>query len=441
MFGSQILEVAIGVIFVFILVSIICTVIREWMEALLGSRAAFLERGIRELLNDKAGTGLAKSFYEHPLIYSLFAEKYTPPGEKYPPPVREASETDEAYAKRQKDYIATISKKPNAWTMGSGLPSYIPTKNFAIALMDIAARGQQTDAVSSDGQSPRISLDSIRQNITNIDSPAVQRAILTALDTANGSLDQAQANLEAWYDSGMDRVSGWYKRSSQWVIFWIAAVVAVAMNINTITIADYLAHNDVARAALVARAEAAVKDSAFQGAVKDTTRANQSYARITKQLNSLDLPIGWSSGWGAPRQHAQSRAEIHVKDNTWNDLFGPLLGWFITAIAATLGAPFWFDILNKIMVIRSTVKPHEKSPEEASEDRQLKPSPAPAVAPAAPAAPSAPATVVVAEAAPPPTPETNIRDAESNLDGCDVETDNEDLTPDEDLPRAEGGVA
>jgi hypothetical protein len=36
-----------------------------------------------------------------------------------------------------------------------------------------------------------------------------------------------------------------------------------------------------------------------------------------------------------------------------------------------MGAPFWFDLLNKIMVVRSTVKPKEKSPEEASEDRQI----------------------------------------------------------------------
>ena len=47
-----------------------------------------------------------------------------------------------------------------------------------------------------------------------------------------------------------------------------------------------------------------------------------------------------------------------------------VIGWFITAFAISLGAPFWFDILNKIMVIRSTVKPFEKSPPEGSEDRQ-----------------------------------------------------------------------
>jgi hypothetical protein len=53
------------------------------------------------------------------------------------------------------------------------------------------------------------------------------------------------------------------------------------------------------------------------------------------------------------------------------DVLIALVGWFITALAATLGAPFWFDVLNKVMVIRSTVKPKEKSPDEASEDRAV----------------------------------------------------------------------
>lgn len=45
-------------------------------------------------------------------------------------------------------------------------------------------------------------------------------------------------------------------------------------------------------------------------------------------------------------------------------------GWVVTALATALGAPFWFDVLNKFMVIRSTVKPREKSREEGSEDRR-----------------------------------------------------------------------
>jgi len=48
------------------------------------------------------------------------------------------------------------------------------------------------------------------------------------------------------------------------------------------------------------------------------------------------------------------------------DWLGILGGWILTAIAVSLGAPLWFDLLNKFMVVRSTVKPREKSSEEAS---------------------------------------------------------------------------
>ncbi|MFL5618777.1 MAG: hypothetical protein ACJ79A_10340 [Gemmatimonadaceae bacterium] len=123
----------------------------------------------------------------------------------------------------------------------------------------------------------------------------------------------------------------------------------------------------------------------------------------------------------------------------WAYVFEPLVGWTLAALAAMLGAPFWFDLLNKVMVVRSTVKPHEKSPEESSEDRQtvndrrtqndrtlvVSPSPHPFV--------PQPATSAVVE--PPPDPDADV-------DACDVEPDAATkLTDDEELPAARGGVA
>jgi hypothetical protein len=320
MFGSETLEVAIGIIFVFILVSIICSTVREGIEAWLKTRAAHLENGIRELLHDQNGEGLAKSFYNHPLIYSLFSG----------------------------DYKKRDSKNPMIAT-GGDLPSYIPASNFATALIDIAARGPETATASSDSGTPVISLDSIRANVSNLQNPWVQRVLLTAVDSAQGDLNKAQANLEAWYNSAMDRVSGRYKRSTQKFLFLIALLVAVGMNIDTLRIADYLHSNEAARATLVARAEAAKDDPDFP---------KQDYKTTIAKLNDLNLPIGWSN---------YQFGEI---ESPWQDVVSPLLGWLLTALAATLGAPFWFDVLNKVMVIRSTVKPHEKSQEEGSEDRQ-----------------------------------------------------------------------
>jgi hypothetical protein len=397
MLGSQALEVAIGIVFVYLLVSLICSAVREGIEAWLKSRAAYLEHGIRELLHDAAGGGLAGVFYNHPLIYSLYSGGYT----------------------------AGTTPKPAMMAKGGKLPTYIPSKNFALALMDIAARGPATDAGSSDSTAPLISLDSIRANIANLQSPGVQRVLLTAIDTAQGDINKVQASLEDWYNSGMDRVSGWYKRSTHGILFIIGLLVAVGLNVNTITIAEYLYRNDAARAAVVTRAQAAAADSKI-------LNANEQEAR--KQLDDLNLPIGW---------HDMKKINPRAKAS-WDLILVLVAGWLMTAFAATLGAPFWFDVLNKVMVIRSTVKPHEKSPEEASQDHQSPAAKTPAkesdgggggAAPVVPAVPPPPP-------APPAQPEISARgrDAESDVDGCDVPA-NQQATADEELPAAEGGVS
>ena len=385
MFGSEILDVAIGIVFVFLLVSIICSAIREGIESLLKTRAAYLERGIRELLHDHQGKDLARSFYHHPIIFSLYSHDYVPSGS---------------------------TRKPGLFENGRKLPSYIPAGSFALALMDIAARGPDPE-VASDSRAPLLSLASIRANIVNIHNEPVQRALLTAIDMAQGDLNRAQQNIQAWYDSGMDRVSGWYKRTTQWIIFWIGLFVAVALNINPITIADFLYRDDAAREAIVARASIASADTAF---------LTHTYARATEELKELRLPIGWPP----KTETAPTRFDATSVANS-------LLGWLLTALAATFGAPFWFDLTNKMMVVRSTVKPREKSPEEASEDRQRgKHVRSPGSTSQPPLSGAAAAAAQPLEQIPGPPP--LVID-----DGCDVPITMN--TRDEDLPEARGGVA
>ncbi|HYD81938.1 MAG TPA: hypothetical protein VEC06_19220 [Paucimonas sp.] len=326
MFGSAILEVVVGIVFIYILVSVLCTAIREGIESWLKTRAAYLEHGIRELLHDKSGSDLATAFYNHPLIFSLFPNGYAPRAPK---------------------------ARPGLLAKGDNLPSYIPASNFALALMDIAARGPQAGNAAGDASTSAISLEAIRKNVAHIANPAVQRVLLMAVDAAQGDINKAKTLIEAWYNSAMDRVSGWYRRSTQRIIFCIALLLVIVLNVNTFTIADHLYRNDAVRSVMIARAEKAATDAGY---------AASKYEDIRKELGSLNLPIGWPEGFRKPL--------------LGRDLNGPadwlilIFGWLLTAFAATLGAPFWFDVLNKVMVIRSTVKPHEKSREEASEDRQ-----------------------------------------------------------------------
>jgi hypothetical protein len=324
MFGSQILEVAVGLVLVYLVLSLVASSVREGIESFLKSRAVQLERGIREMLHDPDGRGFAKRVFEHPLIFGLYRGGYTPT----PPPKARAVE-------RLKGW------RPN-------LPSYIPARNFAGALLDIAAHG---DAGLETALDATPSVADIRKTVMTMQGvPApVRRALLHALDTAGGSVERARQNLEAWFDSGMDRVSGWYKRQTQLILFGIALVITVGVNANSLVIAEQLYRNGDTRrdvvAAAVARASApldAQRDSALTSAVNE--------------IANLELPLGWP---------------MSVKSSSrFTRPLGLAAGWLLTAFAITLGAPFWFDVLNKIMVIRATVKPHEKSREEGSEDRQ-----------------------------------------------------------------------
>src|SRR4051794_39012227 len=108
MFNSGIADVAIGLIFIYLLLSLICSALNEILESWLKMRARDLERGIRELLGDP---GMVKKLYDHPLISGLFKGSYEP---------------------------AKESKKTGCYATASNLPSYIPSRNFALALMDLA---------------------------------------------------------------------------------------------------------------------------------------------------------------------------------------------------------------------------------------------------------------------------------------------------------------
>ena len=100
-------------------------------------------------------------------------------------------------------------------------------------------------------------------------------------------------------------------------------------------------------------------------ACQDPNSAKCKYLSNEQQLRSLGLPIGWDDK-SDPKRNFTGWTWKGDQGGWWEQLQWHWLGWLLTALAISLGAPFWFDLLNKFIVIRSAVKPHEKSPEEES---------------------------------------------------------------------------
>jgi hypothetical protein len=442
MLDSDILEVAIGLSLMFALVSTICMVVREWLESLFKTRASFLEYGIRQLLNDPHARGLARDVFDHPLVSGLYIGNFTGNNDNEVP--AEAVPADNSSDKPRRIRLIARNRK---------LPSYIPAKNFAMALLDVVARGPAGGAATELPQQ-QVSLALLRGNLAHIENQQVRRVLLMALDSAEGDINRLRTSIEVWYDSAMDRVSGWYKRSTQQILLVVSFLTVALLNVNALSVADYLFRHDTEREALVASIQT---PQAATQAPQAAGSPEQTFKDANTRLDSMHLPIGWSSGigkipdgrtwdgWGAPHTRAQQISacgsncgrDALIKIRTfhlWRDLVAPLVGWLITAFAATLGAPFWFDVLSKFMTVRSTLKPR-------ADDKKTEPATntsGPSIAVAAGSTPAgaaalqaAAATLPVDIAAPHPAHDTE--------DSCGVGA-NSAVTPDDQLPAATGGV-
>ncbi len=204
MFGSEILEVAVGVGFLYLLLSLMCSAITEGIARAFAMRSETLRSGIRNLLGDPDGKGLAKDFYDHPLIKGLY---------------------------RQGWFDRMIGRE--------GKPSYISPRTFVLALFDTLV---STDPVpdNRDYAGVRGKIGKIQQN------DDFKRALLVCMDDAEKDLGRARENVERWFGEAMERVTGWYRRKMQLIIIVVAAVVSVVLNVDSFSVTNAL-WNDAAR--------------------------------------------------------------------------------------------------------------------------------------------------------------------------------------------------
>jgi hypothetical protein len=418
MFGSSILEIAIGVIFIYLLLSLICSAVNEFIASIINKRGENLFEGIKNLLNDPTFTGLAQKLYNHGLV----------------------------------DGISQASQDPNK---PNRHPSYMASKTFALALLDIL--GSQSageswkdlaeqrkidlvvaktkldtnpkdteflkifdDAQSALEQAQEIltSVDAVRQayeeaecaagkvgnpkDIKNLKTAKdkferaltmgrllaaelpdqldnVQRAVSVLPDghtkqslfvlinntkqasvllnqTSNAAyeMEKLQENIEQWFNDAMDRVGGWYKRWTQKIILGIAVIIVLGGNFDTFMYVEKLGRDNALRASLIAVAENAVRDG--------STAENAAREKLLREVDQLPLPIGW-----VPKKDDQFKTE-QVPNCMDVPLSECLVNWgiklaglFISVIAIQLGAPFWFDTLSKFINIRSAGTPPGES--------------------------------------------------------------------------------
>jgi hypothetical protein len=150
------------------------------------------------------------------------------------------------------------------------------------------------------------------------------------MNQANGDPTKVRKQLQTWYDNSMERVSGWYKGQTQLMLLGIGLALAIVMNIDTISITNSLLQNP------------AIRSTADALAQKVTGPNDPALASYLSQLN---IPLGWPDPYAATHP-------LVVLDFAW--LLRKIIGMLVTAFAVSQGAPFWFDLLNKVTNLRSS---------------------------------------------------------------------------------------
>lgn len=282
------LEVVIGLVFVYLLYSLLATTVMELFAGWFSLRGRNLERALRNLLSNE-GDSIFDQFKENEIYKQLGGKNL---GKKSP-------------------------------------PSYLSTEKFRSILLWIL------DNKDDDKQ--------VLSAVNDLPDGSLKRVLSQFMTEAENNIQTFKNKIDNWYNDVMDRASGWYKRNVQIWLLTIGMIIAVVFNVDSLQVYGSLVNDDEVRQEVANMAEAYIRQSeALQRVDLDSVALKKELNKlVTSNVEALKNPLG--IGWGTVEPLKLSPLEW-----VWK-----AFGWAMTALAISLGAPFWFDMLKKLVNIRS----------------------------------------------------------------------------------------
>jgi hypothetical protein len=360
----QILTVVIGIIFVLLLLSLLATTLMELLSSFFSLRSRNLVKALRNMLASSDKNEVLVEEFQRNSLYRHLTQQY------------------------------------GRDTTGFSGPSYMSAETFQSILFDVILKGEGTDQLES--------------KIEALPDEDLRNVLSQLLRESDGQLDLFRLEVQNWYNNVMDRAAGWYKRYTQKILLFMGIGIAVLFNADTVALYDRLSNDPETLNQLVAAAEQYVETRDKAGPMPSTpgTRpqvtpptTNPSPGMESETVNPFDSTGATSSQSPAPTSGYQpaeptpatylySGEDVADKDfresledlkgllnneiaeirrplgmgwegvslrNLSNyDLVSKFLGFILTALAISMGAPFWFDLLKKLVNIRSSgSRPYE----------------------------------------------------------------------------------
>jgi len=291
-----ILEFILSLVFVSLMISLFVSWIIEYWASLFNKKGILLKKMLVKLMDQGDANIWVHRLYQHPMIRSL------------------------SYDDKR-------------------LTSSIPSQLFSDVVTDLII---DKNPENKGGAS---FIERIRQGLDKLPDDDFKRIILVFLNKSVDS-NTFSKEIEGWYNEYMLRVNHAYKRLLKVPLFILGFIIAVVFNIDAVRITTDLWQNAPLRTNVAGIAEE------FMGTHETLDSEDVSKAFFKDYSKKMELPTGWVY----EKEYYQ---QLKKKGNDFSKFFYGLLkivGFMITGIVSSFGAPFWYDALGKVIDLKKTAK-------------------------------------------------------------------------------------
>lgn len=388
------LQIIIGIIFIYLLLSLFATTINELLASWRNWRGYYLDEGLRKLLEHSNDDQPYKEFVSNPLYQQLGKHKLFMRVSRAPSYLKNSTFSSILFTVLREKHrnSLTLDDFVNALPDESPLRrtlENVETKGNEVAntmKAFLAKAKTKEDAVNNlnryisklpEGSPSRTALEKLKasgdhvfddigilQNVLaakNIDGilnalpkdGKLERILNQLKEEADDRVEDFKGKVDFWFDEVMSRSAGWYKRHLQIVTLLIGFGIAGFLNADTFRIYHHLSTNTDARQHVAELAADFVKNNEELPEINGLNAKKiqgELHSMLTEDVGKLRNPLGL--GW----EFETINGVTIVKGDDINDPVGSwalrILGWLVTALAISMGAPFWFDILKRVVNIK-----------------------------------------------------------------------------------------
>ena len=309
-----VLNIAVGLIFIYSILSLIASQIQELISSFLGWRAKHLKEAITIILGgNNHESEITQQFFEHPLLQSLNRN------------------------------VITNSK--------SKILNYIHHKKFSnifIEFIKDLANQEQENIDTLAGNIKNFALpDKLKTKLVDFAQDIKFKTQETSVKT-----EELQHDIEEWFNSEMEMVSADYKQNAKGVAIAVALTISIMLNVDTVYIVNSLYKAQTLSSTINPIAEQLVASHSQDFlCLQDTENQANGASCLTNIMSDVDniffenifnLPIGWNLSDPLNKQFNPLNLQNTVK---------AIIGWLLSTLAISMGAPFWFDMLGQIINI------------------------------------------------------------------------------------------